>query len=78
MIKYLLKVNHWDYLWDDAYFVTGFWRTDQNVTLGLFHFIAQLIAILILPMHSGITRLSYLVSFSQASFITNHIKSHLR
>ena len=22
-------------------FVTGFWKTDQNVTLGLFHFIGQ-------------------------------------
>ena len=28
-------------------FVTGFWKTDQNVTLGLFYFIVQLIVTLI-------------------------------
>ena len=27
--------------------VTGYWKTDQNVTLGLFHLLAQLIDILI-------------------------------
>ena len=32
-------------------FVTGYWITDPNVTLGLFHFIAQLIATFI---HSSI------------------------
>ena len=28
-------------------FVTGFWKTDRIVTLGLFHFMAQLMATLI-------------------------------
>ena len=32
-------------------------ETDQIVTLGLFHFLAQLIAILIQPIHSAITRI---------------------
>ena len=37
--------------------VTGFWKTDQNITLGLFHFIAQprnsYIYTLYLPMNCG-------------------------
>ena len=39
-------------------YVTGYWKTNQIVTLGLFHSIGQLIATLItLHIHSAITRL---------------------
>ena len=44
-------------------YVTGFWKTDQTVTLGLFHFIGQT---------NGYTcasiRLGCLVCFSRATF----------
>ena len=38
--------------------VTGFWETNQVVTLGLFHFIGPANSYThILPIHSAITRL---------------------
>ena len=39
--------------------VTGFWKTDQSATLGLFHFIGQLIdrTLTVLAIHSAITGL---------------------
>ena len=40
-------------------YVTGFWKTERNVTLDLFHFIGPAnIYTHTLPIHSGITRLS--------------------
>ena len=42
------------------YYVTGFWKTDQNITLDLFHFIGPANAYThTLSIHSAITRLSY-------------------
>ena len=62
-------------------FVTGFWKTDQTVTLGLFHFLAQVIrSYTHTPLiHSTITRLGWLVYFSslRASFV-DCINSWLR
>ena len=54
------------------------WKTDQNVTLGLFHFIAPADSYTYMPpVHSGITQLSWLICFSRGSF-ANHVKSWLR
>ena len=51
--------------------VTGFWKTDQIVTLGLFHFIAPANGYTCtLHIHSAITRLGWLVCFSRASLPT--------
>ena len=51
-------------------YVTGFWKTDQIVTLGLFHFIGPANHhTCILHIHSAITRLGGLVCFSRASFV---------
>ena len=53
-------------------YVTGFWKTDQIVTLGLLHFIGPAIILVnythTLPIHSAITRLDQLVCFSRARF----------
>ena len=50
-------------------YVTGFWKTDQIVTLGLFHFIGPANGhTCTLHIHSAITRLGGLVCFSRASF----------
>ena len=39
-------------------YVTGFWKTEQNVTLGLFDFTAPTDSYThTLPIHSAITRL---------------------
>ena len=49
--------------------MTGFWKTDQIVTLGLFHFIGPANGYTCtLHIHSAITRLGWLVCFSRASF----------
>ena len=54
---------------DNYIFVTGFWKTGQIVTLGLFHFIGPTNSYThTLPTHSGITRLSWLACFSRVSF----------
>ena len=40
-------------------YVTGFWKTDRNVKLGVFDFIFPANSYThTLPIHSGITRLS--------------------
>ena len=50
-------------------YVTGFWKTNQIVTLGLFHFIGPANGHThTLHIHSAITRLGELVCFSIASF----------
>ena len=50
-------------------YVTGFWKTDQIVTLGLFHFIGPANGhTRTLHIHSANTRLGGLVCFSRASF----------
>ena len=50
-------------------YVTGFWKTEQIVTLGLFHFIGPANGYTCtLHIHSVITRLGGLVYFSKASF----------
>ena len=50
-------------------YVTGFWKTDQNVTLGLFYFIGPANGhTRTLHIHSAITRLGGLVCFSRVSF----------
>ena len=48
-------------------FVTGFWKTDQIVTLGLFHFIGPANGYTC-TLHIHITKLGGLVCFSRASF----------
>ena len=61
----------------DAY-VTGFWKTDWIVTLGLFYFIGPAnVYTYTLHIHSAITRLGWLVCFSRASF-ANPVISWLR
>ena len=48
--------------------MTGFWKTDRIVTLGLFHFIGPTNGyICTLYIHSAITRLGWLVCFSKAN-----------
>ena len=50
-------------------YVTGFWKTDQIVTLDLFHFIGPANGHThTLHIHSVITRLGGLVCFSRESF----------
>ena len=57
---------------------SGFWKTDQILTLGLFHFIGLANSYTqILSIHSTITRLGWLVCFSRASF-ANYINLQLR
>ena len=61
-----------------AIYVTGFWKTDQIVILGLFHFIGPANGhTRILHIHSAITRLGGLVCFSRVSF-ADHVNSWLR
>ena len=49
--------------------LTVFWKTDQIVTLGLFHFIGPAKGhTSTLHIHNAITRLGGLVCFSRASF----------
>ena len=58
--------------------MTGFWKTDQIVTLSLFHFIGPANGhIHTLQIHSTITRLGGLVCFSRASF-ADSVNSWLR
>ena len=50
-------------------YVTGFWNTDQIVTLGLFYFIGTANGYTCtLHIHSAITMLGGLVCFSRVSF----------
>ena len=58
--------------------VTGYWKTDHNVTLGQLLFTGPAnIHTHTLSMHCYNTRLSCLVCFSRADF-ANHVKSRLR
>ena len=59
-------------------YVTGYWKTDHNVTLGQLHFIGPANSHThALSMHCCITGLSRLVCFSRAGF-ADHVKSRLR
>ena len=50
-------------------YVTGFWKTDRIVTLGLFHFIGPANGYThTLHIHTAIIRLGWLVCFSRATF----------
>ena len=64
-------------IWANVY-VTGFWKTDQNITLGQLHFLGPANSHThTLSMHCCNTRLSCLVCFSRADF-ADHVKSRLR
>ena len=59
-------------------YVTGFWKTDRIVTLGLFHFIGPANGYTCtLHIHSVITGLGWVVYFSRASF-AGPVNSRLR
>ena len=59
-------------------YVTGYWKTDYNVTLGQLHFIGPANShTRALSMHWCITGLSWLVCFSRAGF-ADRVKSRLR
>ena len=59
-------------------YVTGFWKTNRIVTLGLFHFIGLADGYsCTLHIHSAIARLGGLVCFSRASF-ADPVSSWLR
>ena len=59
-------------------YVTGFWKTDQNVPLGQLHLLDPANShIHTLSMRCCNTRLSCLVCFSRADF-ADHVKSRLR
>ena len=61
-----------------ALYVTGFWKTDHNVTLGQLHFLGPANSHAhTLSMHCCNTRLSCLVCFSRADF-ADHVKPRLR
>ena len=52
-----------------AIYVTGFWKTDRNVTLGLFHFIGPANTYThTLHIRTAIIRLGWLVCFSRVTF----------
>ena len=58
--------------------MTGFWKTDRNVTFGQFHFVGPANSHThTLSMHHYNTRLSCLVCFCRADF-ADHMKSRLR
>ena len=59
-------------------YVTGFWKTNQNVTLGQLHFFGPANSHThTLSMHCCNTRLSCLVCFSRVDF-ADHVKPQLR
>ena len=59
-------------------FVTGFWKTDRNVTLGQLHFLGPANSHThTLSMHCCNTRLSCLVCFSRVDS-ADHVKPRLR
>ena len=58
--------------------MTGFWKTDHNVTLGQLHFLGPANSHThTLSMNCCNTRLSCLVCFSRADF-ADHVKPRLR
>ena len=58
--------------------VTGYWKTDQNITLGQLHFLGPANSHThTLSMHCCNTRLSCLVCFPRVDF-ADHVKSRLR
>ena len=69
--------NGMEPIWGLLY-VTGFWKTDQIVTLGLFHFIGQTNGYTrTLHIHSVSIRLGWLVCFYRATF-ADSVNSWLR
>ena len=85
MICYIWNVNcsllHVIYViwhYTATIYVTGYWKTDHNVTLGQLHFIGPANSHThALSMHCCITGLSWLVCFSRAGF-ADRVKSRLR
>ena len=64
--------------WYWTLYVTGYWKTDHNVTLGQLHFIGPANSHThALSMHHCIIGLSWLVCFSRAGF-ADRVKSRLR
>ena len=62
----------------EAIYVTGFWKTNRNVTLGQLYFLGPANSHThTLSMHHCNTRLSCLVCFSRVDF-SDHVKSRLR
>ena len=65
------------YMMLDFTYVTGYWKTDHNVTPSKVHFIIPANSHThALPMHSVFTRLSWLVCFSRRLF-ADPVKSRL-
>ena len=57
--------------------MTGFWKTDQIVTLGLFHFIGPANGYTFtLHIHRAITRPAELLCFTGASFVDPVNETH--
>ena len=58
--------------------VTAFWKTDQIVTLGLFHFVGLANGYMhTLPIHNAIIRLGWMIWFSRMSF-ADYVNSWLK
>ena len=77
---YLRKINIWLLRSYNiaSVFVTGYWKTEHNVTLGQLHFIGPANSHThTLSMHCCINGLSQLVCFSRAGF-ADRVKSRLR
>ena len=73
-----LWYSHMEFMKAEDQYVTGFWKTDWIVTLGLFHFIGPANGYTCtLHIHITITRLGGLVCFTRASFV-DHVNSWLR
>ena len=68
----VIYINFYIYI---IIYVTGFWKTDQIITLGLFHYIGPANGYTCtLHIHSTIARLGGLVCFSRVCF-TNPVNS---
>ena len=65
MHTYIIKFNSMVLLY---LYVTGFWKSNRIVTLGLIHFGPAYGYTCTLHIHSAITRLGGLVCFSRVSF----------
>ena len=75
--RYLKYVISYLLLLSNVIYVTGFWKTDRNVTLGQLHFLGPANSHThTLSMHCCNTRLSCLVCFSRADF-ADHVKPRL-
>ena len=65
----MVKSKSKSYKTKSLQYVTGFWKTDRNVTLGLFHFIDPANAYThTLHIRTAIIRFGWLVCFSRVTF----------